>query len=67
MSMFINADGGLTGAGYTASVALILLLLVCIFAVLRGSDHSGVSAAKRLTFCSMCIALAAVTSMIQGV
>ena len=65
MSMFINAEGGLTGAGYTAAVALILLLLICVFAVLKGHGEHGASAAKQLTFCSMCIALAAVTSMIK--
>ena len=70
MSMFINADGGLTSAGYFASGAVILLLLLCIFAVARGDSrgsgrNSSGSAIKRLTFCSMCIALAAVTSMIK--
>lgn len=67
MSMFIDQEGGLTGAGYFASAALIVLLLLCTFAVLKGKTEgkgSG-SAAKRLTFCSMCLALAAVTSMIK--
>ena len=66
MSMFINQDGGLTGAGYFASIAVIVLLLLCVFAVQKGrSDAGSGSAAKKLTFCSMCLALAAVTSMIK--
>lgn len=66
MSMFINQDGGLTGAGYFASIAVIVLLLLCVFAVQKGKSEAGSgSAAKKLTFCSMCLALAAVTSMIK--
>ncbi len=69
MSVFINSEGGLTSSGYFAAAALIILLLLCVFAIGRktttgGGNHSS-SPVKRLSFCSMCIALAAVTSMIK--
>ena len=68
--MFINADGGLTSLGYMVSGAAIVLLLLCIFAVRRKDEallggKAGSKGIKQLTFCSMCIALAAVTSMIK--
>lgn len=68
--MFINADGGLTSLGYMVSGAVIVLLLLCIFAVRRKDEallggKAGSKGIKQLTFCSMCIALAAVTSMIK--
>ena len=68
MSVFFNADCGLTGAGYFTFAALIALLLLCVFAVLKGhsdgSRRNGM-AAKKLAICGMCLALAAVTSMIK--
>ncbi|MDO4438944.1 MAG: energy-coupled thiamine transporter ThiT [Eubacteriales bacterium] len=64
MSLFVNADGGLTTAGYAGCIALIVILT----AVLYFSQKSKASAhmsAKKIAFSSMCIALAAVTSMIK--
>lgn len=66
MSFFVNAEGGLTAAGYGGCILLILLLLVLVLFV-KGGDTKGKEPmpAKKLVFCAMCIALAAVTCMIK--
>ena len=64
MSMFVNADGGLTGAGYGACIALIVVLLA-VLAFLKGNGSNQTMSTKKLAFCAMCLALATVTSMIK--
>ena len=60
--LFVNAEGGLTAAGYVLSVGL---LAACLLAVLadRGERRGGDG--KRLAYCAMAVALAYVTSFIK--
>lgn len=62
LHLFVNAEGGLTAAGYALSVGL---LAVCLLAVLadRGERRGG--DVKRLAYCAMAVALAYVTSFIK--
>ena len=65
MSVFVNADGGLTTAGYIGCIVLIGLLLAAVFA---GKEKDGADkrmSTKKLAYCAMCLALAAVTSMLK--
>lgn len=64
MSMFLNADGGLTAAGYAASAVLIGLLLL-LGASSRAGKGSRLVSTRRLVYCAACLALAAVTSMLK--
>ena len=65
MSWFVNAEGGLTTAGYGAG---ILLMLVCLLAGLvlagRSAGKQGMGV-RQLAFCAMAVALAYVTSFIK--
>lgn len=65
MSWFVNAEGGLTTAGYGAGV---LLMLVCLLAGLvlagRSAGKQGMGV-RQLAFCAMAVALAYVTSFIK--
>lgn len=65
MSWFVNAEGGLTTAGYGAD---ILLMLVCLLAGLvlagRSAGKQGMGV-RQLAFCAMAVALAYVTSFIK--
>ena len=62
---FVNAEGGLTGAGYAVCVAagLVLFLLAIIFAG-KGSEKNKMTT-RQLVFCAMAMALAFVTSYIK--
>lgn len=65
-NLFVNAEGGLTAAGYALSAALLIL---CLLAGLALADRSGEkeknAAVKRLAYCAMAVALAYVTSYIK--
>lgn len=66
MSIFVNADGGLTTTGYAGCVALIVLLLLVLAFVKERKEGAGKGfSQKKMAFCSMCLALAAVTSLIK--
>ena len=62
---FVNAEGGLTVAGYAVCVAagLVLFLLAIIFAG-KGSEKNKMTT-RQLVFCAMAMALAFVTSYIK--
>lgn len=64
MSLFVNSDGGLTTAGYIGCISLIFILIAVLY-FSQKSKASGSMSAKKIAFSSMCIALAAVTSMIK--
>lgn len=65
MSLFVNADGGLTTAGYAGCLVLIAVLLAVVF-LGKGTDEGGRRmSSKKLAYCAMCLALAAVTSMLK--
>ncbi len=64
MSLFVNAEGGLTTAGYALFIILALIALVAAGAI--ASKVSGKKLSARvLAFCAMGIALAQVTSYIK--
>ena len=66
MSIFVNAEGGLTTAGYIGCLVLILALLLAVLFVRGNGEAQGKQmSAKKLAYCAMCIALAAVTCMIK--
>ena len=62
---FVNAEGGLTGAGYAVCVAagLVLFLLAIIFAG-KGSEKNKMTT-RQLVFYAMAMALAFVTSYVK--
>ena len=63
--MFVNAEGGLTTAGYAVTVvAGIVLFLAAWFLAGRRSAEKKMSA-KQLVFCGVAIALAYITSYIK--
>lgn len=65
MSIFVNADGGLTTAGYIGCILLILILLAALFFTKGKNTSAKGMSPKKIAFCSMCLALATVTSMIK--
>lgn len=63
MSLFVNAEGGLTAAGYGTSAAL---LAVCLLAGLAADRRDGKRVdVRRLAYSAMAMALAYVTSFIK--
>lgn len=59
---FVNAEGGLTAAGYTACVIVgILLFGAALFFAGKGSKKKKMST-KQMVFCAMAMAVAFVTS-----
>lgn len=66
MNLFVNAEGGLTAAGYALSVGvLILCLLVGPALADRDESRSGAAGAKRLAYCAMATALAYAASFVK--
>ena len=63
--MFVNAEGGLTAAGYavTAAAGFILFLAAGYLAGRRSAEEK--MSAKQLVFCGAAIALAYITSYIK--
>lgn len=61
----VNAEGGLTGAGYVVCIAagILLFLLAIIFA--GKSSEKNKMTTRQLAFCAMAMALAFVTSYIK--
>ena len=61
----VNAEGGLTSAGYAVCIAAgILLFMIAIIFAGKGSEKKKMTA-KQLAFCAMAMALAFVTSYIK--
>ena len=61
----VNAEGGLTSAGYAVCIAAgILLFVIAIIFAGKGSEKKKMTA-KQLAFCAMAMALASVTSYIK--
>lgn len=61
----VNANGGLTTAGYTVSIfAGVLLFLLGFYFAGKSSEKKKLSA-KQLVYCAMAIALAFITSYIK--
>ena len=64
LQLFVNAEGGLTAAGYALSVGLLAACLPAGLAMAdRGEKRGG--DVKRLAYCAMAVALAYVTSFIK--
>lgn len=64
LQLFVNAEGGLTTAGYVLSGALMVLFLLAGLALSGGKESRGMSA-RHLAYCAMAVALAYVTSFIK--
>ena len=66
LQLFVNAEGGLTTAGYVLSGALMALFLLAGLALSGGKEKRGMSA-RHLAYCAMAVALAYVTSFIKPI
>lgn len=65
LHIFVNAEGGLTAAGYAASIsAAVILFILAVFIAGKVSNKKKMGA-RQLVFCAMSIALAFVTSYIR--
>ena len=65
MQFLVNAEGGLTTAGYAVSiVAAVILFLAAVFIAGKVSGRKQMGA-KQLAFCAMAIALGFVTSYLK--
>ena len=56
LQLFVNAEGGLTTAGYVLSGALMALFLLAGLALSGGKERKGMSA-RHLAYCAMAVAL----------
>lgn len=61
----VTADGGLTTAGYTASIVAVLVLVVLIAALLQKKTSTLKLTTQQLVTCAAALALAYVTSYIK--
>lgn len=61
----VNAEGGLTTAGYVISVAAGILLFVLALVFAGKSSARQKMSVKQLVFCAMAMALAFITSYIK--
>ena len=64
LNLFVNAEGGLTTAGYVLCGALLALSLLAGLVLADRGEKKGL-AVKQLAYCSMAVALAYVTSFIK--
>ena len=64
LHLFVNAEGGLTAAGYALSAGLLVLSLLTGLSLAERGERRGVDA-RRLAYCAMAVALAYVTSFIK--
>lgn len=65
MSFLVNTEGGLTTAGYAASVAAVIILLAAAFILLKKSSSSSKMTTQQIVFCAVAIALAYVCSYVH--
>lgn len=61
----VNAQGGLTTAGYTVSILAVVLFAVLIFVLLKKGGSSFKMSTQQLVTCAIALALAYVTSYIR--
>lgn len=61
----VNAEGGLTTAGYVASIGAVVILLVLAMVFLVKGSSSKKMTAQQIVFCAVAIALAYVCSYIK--
>ncbi len=61
----VNAQGGLTTAGYTVSILAVVLFAVLIFVLLKKGGNSFKMSTQQLVTCAIALALAYVTSYIR--
>ena len=54
LQLFVNAEGGLTTAGYVLSGALMALFLLAGLALSGGKESRGMSA-RHLAYCAMAV------------
>ena len=64
LQLFVNAEGGLTAAGYALSAGLLVLSLLTGLSLAERGERRGVDA-RRLAYCAMAVALAYATSFIK--
>ena len=64
LNLFVNAEGGLTTAGYVLCGALLALSLLAGLVLADRGEKKGF-AVKQLAYCAMAVALAYVTSFIK--
>ena len=64
LHLFVNAEGGLTAAGYALSAGLLVLSLLTGLSLVERGERRGVDA-RRLAYCAMAVALAYATSFIK--
>lgn len=64
LNLFVNAEGGLTTAGYVLCGALLALSLLAGLVLADRGEKKGL-AVKQLAYCAMAVALAYVTSFIK--
>ena len=64
LNRFVNAEGGLTTAGYVLCGALLALSLLAGLVLADRGEKKGL-AVKQLAYCAMAVALAYVTSFIK--
>lgn len=65
LHIFVNAEGGLTAAGYAASIAAAVILFILAVFIAGKVSNKKKMGARQLVFCAMSIALAFVTSYIR--
>ena len=63
--MFVNADGGLTTAGYVLFIVLAVAALIAASVIAGKVSKKKKMSARQIAFCSMAIALAYVASYIK--
>ena len=63
--LLVNAEGGLTSAGYTVTVIAGVVLFILALAFAAKKSEKGKMSTKQLVFCAVGIALAFVTSYIK--
>lgn len=65
LNIFVNADGGLTTAGYIASVVLIALFAAIVVFLCKKNSSTVKMTAQQLVTCAAALALAYITSYIK--
>ena len=64
-NLFVNAEGGLTTAGYTVTIILAVLALILALVLAGKSTEKRKLSTKQLVFCAMALALGFATSYIK--